>query len=296
MEPGMDRRFFLNALAGAIPPVVMMDLKAFDAIAKTFAPTQRMPALFVGHGSPTNAVETNPYTRSLTALGQTLPRPRAILVVSAHWLTNGTAVGVAAKPETIHDFYGFPDELYSILYPCPGAPELAEAAAGLVESVPVRKDDRMGLDHGAWSVLKHMYPGADIPAFQLSIDAAKPPDVHYKLGGELRALRSRGVLVIGSGNLVHNLRELNWEEEEATPFDWAAEFDDFVRKNVLEKNHAALLKYASLGSLARRAHPTNDHYLPLMYFLGLQEKGEEPRFTFEGFQYGSVSMRCIAVG
>lgn len=291
----MNRRHFLNALS-TLPPIAMMDLNAFDALAESFAPTPAMPVFFVGHGSPTNALADNPFTRSLETVAKSLPRPKAILVVSAHWLTRGTAVSVTPKPETIYDFYGFPEEMYAIHYPCAGAPALAEATAKLVTEAAVERDASMGLDHGAWTVLKHMYPKADLPVYQLSIDATKPPGHHYRLGGELRKLRSRGVLVIGSGNLVHNLREIDWRDEWGKAPDWAAEFDEFVRKNIVEKNHAALMNYASLGSLARRAHPSNDHYLPLMYVLGLQEKGEEARFTFEGFQFGSVSMRCFTIG
>lgn len=261
----------------------------------------RMPALFVGHGSPMNTVLDNTFTRSLAAWGRRLPRPRAILVVSAHWLTEGTFVSCAERPRTIHDFYGFPDGLYALAYPSPGAPEEAEFVARTVRRVPVGCDRDRGLDHGAWSVLRQLFPTADLPVFQLSVDYSfhdrhpKPLRYHYDLAQELRALRERGVLVVGSGNIVHNLARIDGDME-ADPYPWALEFDETVKDGLLAGDHRALLDPRSLGPSAAWAVPAPDHYLPMAYVLALQEKGEPLAFAHEGIQNASISMRCFQIG
>jgi 4,5-DOPA dioxygenase extradiol len=262
----------------------------------------KMPILFIGHGSPMNIILDNSYTRSLAGLGESLPRPRAIMVVSAHWLTKGTAVTCMERPGTIHDFYGFPDELYALRYPSPGAPDEAQLVTELVKSVKVACSREWGLDHASWAVLRHIYPRADVPVFELSLAYSynewhpKPLQYHYDLARELAELRNRGVLIIGSGNIVHNLGLLDFENIDAPVFDWAGEFDEQVKAALLQKDHHALIRYQDLGPSARLAVPTLDHYLPLIYCIALQEPGDPLAFIHEGFQYGSVSMRCVQIG
>lgn len=262
----------------------------------------KMPVLFIGHGSPLNVILDNSFTRSLSALGKGLPTPKAIMVVSAHWLTKGTCAGCVATPGTIHDFYGFADELYQRTYPCPGAPDEAAFAAGAVRSAAVKCDHGRGLDHGAWAVLSHLYPRAGIPVFQLSLDYTfdelhpKPLQYHYDLAAELSALRSRGMLIIGSGNIVHNLGMFDFTNIDAKPFDWAEAFDEQVKEHLLGGHHEDLIRYAGQGKSAALSVPTLDHYLPMIYALALQEKNEPLRFVHEGFQYGSISMRCFQIG
>ena len=255
---------------------------------------RRAPALFVGHGSPMNCVADNVFTRDMHALGSTLPRPRAILVVSAHWLTRGTFVTADARPETIHDFYGFPEELYALRYPAPGAPELAQRVAavtsGMVQPAPGR-----GLDHAAWMVLRSMYPAADVPTLEMSLDMTLSERRHYELGARLAPLRDEGVLVIGSGNIVHNLHIVDWSEDAPTA-DWAREFDAWVRDALAERRHKDLIDYLERGPQARMAAPTADHYLPLLYAVALQRPDETVTTVHESFQHATVSMRCAQFG
>lgn len=264
--------------------------------------TEKMPVLFIGHGSPLNITLDNPFTRSLSGWGKRLPRPRAILVVSAHWMTEGTFVSVTPRPQTIYDFYGFPEELYAVRYPAPGAPEAAEAVAHLVRKVAIRQDARWGLDHGAWSVLRHLYPEADVPVFELSLDYSfrdphpKPLRHHYDLAGELGELRYRGVLVIGSGNIVHNLARIDFGSMDAPPYSWAVEFDEAVKESLIAGDHARLLDCRGMGRSADLAVPTLDHYLPLAYVLALQGRDERISFVYEGIQNASISMRCFQIG
>jgi 4,5-DOPA dioxygenase extradiol len=257
---------------------------------------RRMPVLFVGHGSPMNAIEETPFTAAWRAEAARLPRPRAILCVSAHWETEGTFVTSMPHPRTIHDFYGFPGELYQANYPAPGSPELAETVCGLVSSTPVRPDDTFswGLDHGAWAVLRRMYPAADIPVVQLSLDRTQPPRRHYELARELAPLRYQGVLIVGSGNLVHNLRMLQWDAEQ--PYPWAAQFDRLVAELILAGEHDRLADYPALSEAASLAVPTDEHFLPLLYALALRETGEGVGFFAEGIVYGSISMRSLRIG
>jgi len=262
----------------------------------------KMPVLFIGHGSPMNIIEDNTYTRSLSALGKSLPQPEAIMVVSAHWLTNGTSVTCVERPKTIYDFYGFPKELYRITYPSPGAPDLAKKVATITRKHPVTCSSSWGLDHASWAVLKHIYPKADIPVFEMSLDytfndwSPKPVQYHYDLGAEFAGLRDQGILIIGSGNIAHNLGIADFENIDAATFEWAGEFDEAVKKNLLDRDHQGLIDFMSMGKTASLAVPTLDHYLPMIYAISLREKNEPLTFIHEGFQYGSISMRSFRIG
>ncbi len=257
--------------------------------------SERLPALFVGHGSPTNALETNGYTRAWRQLGGSLPRPRAILAVSAHWYTRGSFVTANLEPPTIHDFGGFPQPLYAVRYPAAGSPTLATRVAELLAPLDVRQATDWGLDHGTWSVLVHTYPEADIPVVQLSIDGTQPPSFHLAVGRKLAALREEGVLVFGSGGIVHNLARLAREGASASPA-WAREFDDWVRDRARAADAEALVDFASQGEAARLSVPTPEHYLPLLYVIGTQQPGEEISFPVSGFDLGSLSMTSLVVG
>lgn len=257
----------------------------------------RMPALFVGHGSPMNAIEDNRFTKEWERVAKSIPTPKAILCISAHWLTRGTYVTHALHPKTIHDFGGFPQKLFNVQYPAPGSRELSEAICTLIKQPVVELDEEWGLDHGTWSVLNKMYPQANIPVVQLSIDYAKPPQFHFDLGKQLQVLRNDGVLIIGSGNMVHNLGRADFNRiDEAFGFDWAVKMDDFCRENILSGNHQALIDYRNFGEPARLSVPTPDHYYPLLYILGLQEKGEAVELFNEGPMAGSLSMTSVVIG
>jgi 4,5-DOPA dioxygenase extradiol len=280
--------------AGMGAGATLLHLRAFGGLAADQPRSARQPVMFIGHGSPMNIIRDNAFTRSLRELGARTEHPAALLVISAHWLTRGqTRVSTHPKPKTIHDFSGFPAELYEVTYPAAGQPELARALIRNVASIQVHDDHEMGLDHGAWSILHHLWPKADIPVFQLSIDYDEPPAFHYALGQELRKLRTQGVMILGSGNIVHNLRLLEGDEDNPRPYPWAQEFDAWARARLLAGDHDALVGYQRQGETARLAVPTNDHYLPMLYTLGLLEKGEAIRFTHESFQNGSISMRCF---
>lgn len=253
----------------------------------------RTPVLFVGHGSPMNAIEDNEFSRAWAKAGGSIPRPEGVLCISAHWETAGTLVTAAERPETIHDFYGFPRVLYDVRYPAAGSPALARLAEETVYTSRVRPDPDRGLDHGAWAVLCRMFPDAGIPVVQLSLDRTKPPAFHYRLGEELKSLRSRGILILCSGNIVHNLRVMAWE---GIAYDWAIEFDETVKRLILSGDHGAIVDYPALGRAARLSVPTNEHYLPLLYALALREKDEAVGFFAEKVTLGSVSMRSFRVG
>jgi 4,5-DOPA dioxygenase extradiol len=259
---------------------------------------QRMPSLFFGHGNPMIAIQENSYTRRWAAIGSETPRPSAILCVSAHWYIQRAAVTVSTAPRTIHDFGGFPPELYEVQYPAPGDPALAARVASMLAPLSVAADESWGLDHGTWSVLRHVYPQADIPVIQLSIDASQPPQFHYELGRRLASLREQGVLIVGSGNLVHNLRAYAWDEgENAKPYDWAQSFEDRVCELILASDTAPLLDYQSkLGREAQLSVPTPEHYLPLLYVLGTRTASDSVSFPVEGIDGGSVSMLAMQVG
>jgi 4,5-DOPA dioxygenase extradiol len=256
-------------------------------------PTGRMPALFLAHGNPMNALADNEFTRSLSILAADLPRPQAVLVVSAHWLTRGTQVLSATKPRTIHDFGGFPRELYEVEYPAVGAPGHASRVCELLQEA--HADDTWGLDHASWSVLRHMWPEADVPVFELSLDVLAPPATHWELGRRLAALRDEGVLVVGSGNIVHSFAGISWESD-APARPWAEEFDAWVADALLRRDRDALIGYESAGSMARLSVPTNDHYLPLLYAAAMADESDPVAFTHSGIEMGSMSMRCVRFG
>jgi 4,5-DOPA dioxygenase extradiol len=253
----------------------------------------RMPALFVGHGSPTNAIDDSEFSRAWAEMGEALPRPSAILCISAHWETVGTRVTAMESPRTIHDFSGFPQALIDMHYPAPGSPELARLACESLKKTEVRLDQTWGLDHGTWSVLCRMYPRADIPVVQLSLDRRREPEAHYELARDLRILRNQGVLILGSGNIVHNLRRIVWQD---TAYDWAIEFDQTMRRLVVSGDHDSIVHYRRLGNAARLAVPTNEHFLPLLYILALQEEEDEVAFFAEKVTLGSISMRSLRIG
>jgi 4,5-DOPA dioxygenase extradiol len=254
-----------------------------------------MPALFVGHGSPMNGIEDNAFSQRWAQKGREIPRPTAVVCVSAHWFTRGTRITAMDAPPTIHDFYGFPPELFAVQYPAPGSPALATETAALLPSANPILDHDWGLDHGTWSVVKHMYPDADIPVLQLSIDQTQTPARHFELGRELLALRRKGVLIIGSGNIVHNLPKMNWHLPEAG-FDWAVEADTLFKDHILSGDFSPLTRYDTLGSAVRLAIPTPEHYLPLLYVLGLRSGQEPITFFNEQTVMGSISMRSLQIG
>ncbi len=249
-----------------------------------------MPVLFIGHGSPMNAIEDNEFSRAWSETGKRLPRPKAILCISPHWETFGAQVTSMEKPRTIHDFGGFPRQLYEMAYPAPGSPLLARLTQATAGQTPIVLDQSWGLDHGAWSVLCRLFPEADVPIIQLSLDRRAEPALHYALGQELRPLRERGILILGSGNIVHNLRMVAWQD---TAYDWALEFDATIQRLILSGDHEAIIHYEKLGQPARLAIPTNEHYLPLLYILALQGAREHVRFFAERVTMGSLSMRSL---
>ncbi len=257
--------------------------------------TPRMPGLFIGHGSPMNGIEENSYVTAWKNLATNIPRPKAILSISAHWLTRGTEVHISPTPRTIHDFYGFPDELYNIIYPCSGAPHYAQAVKEIITGTSVTSDTTWGLDHGTWVVLHRMYPDANIPVFQMSIDMTRPHEFHYTVAKELALLRKHGVLILGSGNLVHNLGMINFSEPEVA-YNWATDFDAHVKEFILTRDHQKLIQYEKLGHEAMLSVPTPENYWPLLYILGLQEHDEGATFPIEGITYGSISMRAVLIG
>jgi 4,5-DOPA dioxygenase extradiol len=259
--------------------------------------TPRMPTVFFGHGNPMNALARNDWTRGWAAIGAALPRPRAILCISAHWYVPGTAVTAMAAPRTIHDFGGFPRALFEFHYPAPGDPGLADRVRQMLPGIDVACDERAwGLDHGTWSVLCHAFPDADVPVVQLSIDETQPAAFHYALGAQLRPLRDEGVLLMGSGDLVHNLHAYAWGGHPVKPFDWALRFEARAREWMLAGEHAPLVDYEALGRDATLSVPTPDHYLPLLYVLGASDAGDRISFPVEGMDGGSVSMLCVQLG
>jgi 4,5-DOPA dioxygenase extradiol len=255
-----------------------------------------LPAVFFGHGNPMNALEDNAYTRGWRALGAALPRPRAILAVSAHWYLPGTWVTAMESPRTIHDFGGFPAPLYAVRYPAPGSPALARRVQELLEPTAVGLDRDWGLDHGTWSVLCHAFPEADVPVVQLSLDETQPAQVHYELARRLKPLREEGILIVGSGNLVHNLHAYAWGGHRPQPFDWAERFEAQARRLLQEGDHRPLIAYESLGRDGVLSVPTPEHYLPLLYVIGVQREGEAVHFPVEGVDGGSISMLTVQVG
>lgn len=258
--------------------------------------TDRMPTIFFGHGNPMNAIEDTDWSRIWSDIGKRLSRPRAVLSVSAHWYLPGTAATGMPTPRTIHDFGGFPRELFEVAYPAPGDPSLVDRLGELLAPVPVRADLSWGLDHGTWSVLRHVFPAADVPVVQLSIDETQAPDFHYQLGKQLRPLRDEGILLIGSGNVVHNLHAYAWGRHPVQAFDWAARFETTVRNLIEQGDHGQLVDYSLLGRDAELSIPTPEHYLPLLYVLGASKAGEAVSFPTEGTDGGSISMLSVQLG
>ncbi len=296
----MNRKDFLKTLAMLPLATCNMKLQDFPKILGQAPSTEKLPALFVGHGSPMNALEDNAFTRSLKKLGAEFKKegkkPSAILVVSAHWLTRGSFVNVSERQETIHDFGGFPQELFDMQYPAHGSPEKAKETALL--SLLLHETYEWGLVHGAWTVLVHLFPEADIPVFQLSIDYYQPMQYHLDLAAQLRSLREKGVLVIGSGNIVHNLRMSmpKLQMSDSSPYDWATEFDTWVGGKIASGDYAALANYEQVGTAGKLAVPTTDHYIPMLYTLGLADGKEEIKTVYESVEYGGLSMRTFQVG
>lgn len=291
----MDRRnFIMSALALPISAYAMK-INSLNKLVSEFSLTNPMPVLFLGHGSPMNAIELNEFSSGWRKVGKTLPVPNAILCISAHWETRGTFVTAMEKPRTIHDFGGFPQALFDVQYPAPGSPELAIETQKLLKSVEAGPDETWGLDHGAWSVIKHLYPKADIPVIQLSLDYSKSPREHYELARELASLREKGVLIIGSGNMVHNLRIIDWNKPDSG-YDWAIETDAKIRELIDDGNHQALIDYKKGGLAFEQSIPTPEHYLPLLYTLALQGKNEEASFFNTKTILGSISMTSVRIG
>lgn len=259
---------------------------------------QRMPVLFVGHGSPMYAIEENEFVQTWRNLGESLPRPQAIICVSAHWETHGTQVTAMQNPPTIHDFGGFPRELYEVQYPAPGNPDLAKEIIQSNISATIRVDEKWGLDHGAWSVIRHMYPKADIPTIQISLDYNKSPKEHYELAREFTSLKDKGVLIIGSGNIVHNLRKVAWDkpDDEEYGYDWAIEANDIIKRLILENKHKELIDYTLLGKEVQMAIPSPDHYLPLLYTLALKNENEHVSFFNDKAVMGALTMTSVKIG
>ncbi len=258
--------------------------------------TETMPAIFLGHGNPMNALQTNTYTKAWAAIGTGIPRPKAVLSISAHWYIAGTAITAMQTPRTIHDFGGFPQELYEVKYPAPGDPALADTIRSLLSPHSVNLDDQWGLDHGTWSVLCHVYPKADIPVVQLSINHTKPASFHYEIGKKLAPLRDEGILIIGSGNVVHNLRAYAWSQPLAKPYDWAIRFEKQVQELLLAEDYGPLINYENLGDDALLSVPTPDHYLPLLYVIGCRKRGEKISFPVKGIDGGTISMLAVQIG
>lgn len=257
---------------------------------------QLMPTIFIGHGNPMHALEDDPFSRFLQELGLGLPRPHAILCISAHWLTKGSWVTGMAHPRTIHDFTGFPPELYEVLYSAPGNPDIAALMQGNISKPLLHIDDgAWGLDHGTWSVLRHMFPAADIPVLQLSLDIAQPSEYHFELGRQLRELRRAGILVMGSGNIVHNLRMVDFRAG-APPYDWAVGFDAWVKERIEVRDYSALCDQAMLSKAGKMSIPIPDHWYPLLYILGAAEEHDTLTWEYEGFELGAISMRCLSFG
>lgn len=256
----------------------------------------RMPAIFLAHGNPMNALTVNPYTQAWAAIGQLLPRPKAILAISAHWYIPETAVTANDFPPTIHDFGGFPQALFDVQYPAPGSRELARHVQQLLSPTAVGLDESWGLDHGTWSLLCHVFPETNVPVIQLSLDKTQPPPFHYGLGKRLQPLRDEGVLILGSGNIVHNLATYNWGNPAVQPYDWAKRFEENIKNLITQGQDDALIDYAALGADALLSVPTPEHYLPLLVVLGLRDKSDEISFPVQGMEGGSISMLSVAVG
>lgn len=293
----VERSTFIKL--AAMGAVGISTISAFRRFTEDLEPgEQLMPVLFIGHGSPMNGIEDNAFSQRWKAMAQEIPVPQAVLVVSAHWLSQGTRITAMDFPRTIHDFGGFPQALFDVQYPAPGSPELASETAKLIASTPVHLDHDWGLDHGTWTIVRHMYPAADIPVLQLSIDYAKPMQYHYDLAAELQALRKKGVLIIGSGNMVHNLGMVAWNKlaEPEYGYDWAHQINARFKELIASGSHDRLINYAALGKEAQLAIPTPDHYIPLLYTLGLQNSKDPVSFFNDKAVGGSLTMTSVRIG
>lgn len=292
----MERKKFLKTLAAWPIAGTAMKLNELHKIIPLFSNTGKMPVLFVGHGNPMNAIEENEFVAGFRKMGQEIQRPNAILCISAHWETKGTFVTAMEKPPTIHDFGGFPPALFDVQYPAPGNPELAKETKSLIKTTPVGLDDNWGLDHGAWSVLKHFYPKADIPVIQMSLDYSQSPQYHYNLAKELASLRRKGVLIVGSGNMVHNLRLMAWDKMDTNyGFDWALEASEKMKKFILSGDHRQLINYSAQGKAFHLAIPTPEHFLPLLYALALKEENEKVILFNDKAVGGSFTMTSVKI-
>ncbi len=275
----------------------MPDLQSLNALHKSLPHTEKMPVLFLGHGSPMNAIEENEFVWQFRKLGKELTKPNVILCISAHWETKGTKVTAMQNPPTIHDFGGFPQALFDVQYPAPGSPELATETKKIITQTEVELDHHWGLDHGAWSVIKHMYPEANVPVIQMSLDYTKSPQYHYELAQQLESLRHKGVLIVGSGNVVHNLRRVAWNKlNETYAWDWAQEANEQMKAFILDQNHDALIQYGKQGSSFALSIPTPEHYLPLLYILALRDKNEPVTLFNDQTVGGSISMMSLHIG
>jgi 4,5-DOPA dioxygenase extradiol len=294
----MNRKHFLQSVALISLAGATMKVNGLNKITEQFGNTEKMPVLFLGHGSPMNAIEENEFVTGWRSIGKTLPKPTAILCVSAHWETKGTFVTAMEKPMTIHDFGGFPKALFDVQYPAPGSPKLAKETKSIVTKTAVGLDEKWGLDHGAWSVIKHLYPKADVPVIQMSLDYYQTPQYHYELAKELASLRNKGVLIIGSGNIVHNLGMVAWDKLNADNYgyDWAVEASEKMKKYILDGNHKELIDYKSQGKAFNLAIPTPEHYLPLLYMLALKEENEKLSLFNDKTVGGSLSMISLKIG
>ncbi len=293
----MNRRSFISS-AILLPITVNAMNKELNNLASSGGSTTLMPVLFVGHGSPMNAIVENDFVQNWRSLGKTLPKPKAILCISAHWETRGTFVTAMPKPQTIHDFGGFPKALFDVQYPAPGSPEFAKETKRIVSKTNVGLDEKWGLDHGAWSVIKNIYPLADVPVFEMSLDYYQSPQNHYDLAKELSSLREKGVLIIGSGNIVHNLGMVAWDKvnEPEYGYDWAIQANDTFKRLILANNHKELINFSALGKEVQLAIPTPEHYLPLIYALALKKENEPVTIFNDKAVMGSLTMTSVKIG
>ena len=293
----MRRSDFLKLLALSPLSLAAMKLKELDALTSDLTVTEKMPVLFLGHGSPMNAIEENEFVAGFKTIGKNIAKPKAILVISAHWETKGTFVTAMEKPRTIHDFGGFPQALFDVQYPAPGSPHFANETKNSITKTIVELDDKWGLDHGTWSVVKHLYPKADVPVLQMSIDYTQNAQYHYDLAKELAALRTKGVLIIGSGNMVHNLGMIAWDKLniDSYGFDWAIEASEKMKKFILEGDHKSLINFKSQGKAFDLAIPSPEHYLPLIYTLALKEENEKITLFNDKAVAGSLTMTSVKI-
>jgi len=294
----MNRKKFITAMAVLPLTGAALKVNSLRNLSKNFEATEKFPVLFLGHGSPMNAIEENEFVDGFRNIGKTFQKPKAILVISAHWETRGTFVTAMDNPPTIHDFGGFPQALFDVQYPAPGSPELAQETKKIITKTDVLLDDKWGLDHGAWSVVKHLYPDSEVPVIQMSIDYTQPASYHYELAQELASLRHKGVLIIGSGNMVHNLRMVAWDKlnEAGFAWDWAQEAKEKMKNYILDGNHKALIDFRNQGKAFDLAIPTPEHYLPMIYSLALKDRQDDLLLFNDNSIGGSLAMTSFKIG